>query len=201
MFVKLCGLRTEADVAVAADAGADAVGFVFGPSTRQVSIELARRLVELVPKHILSVGVFGGVSVEFVLQCTSASGVAAVQLHGTYDRSAFDAVMELPVQLWRATTLTADTDLRIGAYGEDVLLLDSPVAGSGYRWNLAMLDGTGPQGRWVLAGGLTPSNVASAIAEASPWGVDVSSGIESQRGVKDHGLMRAFVRAAREAAS
>ena len=200
MFVKLCGLRTEADVAVAAEAGADAVGFVFGPSPRQVDLETARRLVEAVPQTVLAVGVFGGVPVEQILDCVRASGVAVVQLHGDYDRGAFEAVAKLPVRLWRATTLTADTDVRVGAYGEDVLLLDSPVAGSGRRWDLAALDGARPQGHWLLAGGLAPGNVAQAIAEARPWGVDVSSGIEARRGVKDHGLMREFVSAARAAA-
>jgi phosphoribosylanthranilate isomerase len=199
MFVKLCGLRTEADVTAAADAGADAVGFVFGPSPRQVDVETARRLVEAVPKHMLPVGVFGGVSVEQILQYVRASGVTVVQLHGDYDRPAFDAVAKLRVRLWRATALAADTDVRVGAYGEEVLVLDSPVAGSGRRWDLAVLDGARPQGRWLLAGGLAPDNVAQAIVQGSPWGVDVSSGIESRRGVKDHGLMREFVQAARAA--
>jgi len=199
VFVKLCGLRTEADVATAADVGADAVGFVFGPSPRQVDIETARRLVAAVPQPILAVGVFGNVPIEQILHCVRASGVAVVQLHGNYNRSDFDAVAKLPVRLWRATTLTPETDVRVGSYGEEVLLLDSPVAGSGRRWDLAALAGGRPQGQWLLAGGLAPGNVAQAISEADPWGVDVSSGIESRRGVKDHGLMREFVSAVRAA--
>lgn len=199
MFVKVCGLRTEADVATAVSAGADALGFVFGESVRRVEAGLARRLVAGVPEHVLSVGVFGGVAVPDVRRMALESGVGAVQLHGHYPRAAFEELATLPVRLVRATTLTTGTDVRVGAYGEELLLLDSPVAGSGERWDLSMLDGARPRGRWMLAGGLTPDNVATAIAAARPWGVDVSSGVESRRGVKDHGRIREFVRAAREA--
>jgi phosphoribosylanthranilate isomerase len=197
MYVKLCGLRTEADVATAVAAGADAVGFVLSESVRQIDVDTARRLVAAVPPGVLSVGVFRGVSPAVIAELAVAAGVGAVQLHGDYPRSAFDSLSALPVSLLRATTLTADTDVRTGAYGEDVLLLDSPVAGSGHRWDLTALVEARPVGQWMLAGGLSVDNVASAIAEARPWGVDVSSGIESARGVKDHGLMREFVAAAR----
>ena len=199
MYVKLCGLRTEADVATAVSAGADAVGFVLSRSARQVDVETARRLVAEVPAHVLTVGVFAGVEPAQVGQLATAAGVGAVQLHGDYPRAAFDELSTLPFQLLRATALTADTDIRVGAYGEDLLLLDSPVAGSGEQWDLAVLDGARPEGRWLLAGGLGMDNVAAAIAQARPWGVDVSSGIESSRGVKDHGRMREFVAAARQA--
>lgn len=195
MYVKLCGLRTEADVAVAVEAGADAVGFVFTTSARQVDLDTAKRLVAAVPPTVLTVGVFAGVPATVAGELAVAAGVGAVQLHGDYPREAFAELADLPVELVRANALTADTDLRVGAYGEDYLLLDSPVPGSGHRWELDAL-ATRPDGRWMLAGGLDVTNVAAAITRARPWGVDVSSGIESARGVKDHGLMRAFVAAA-----
>ncbi|MEO6090076.1 MAG: phosphoribosylanthranilate isomerase [Umezawaea sp.] len=196
MYVKLCGLRTEADVAVAVEAGADAVGFVFTTSARRVDLDTAKRLVAAVPPTVLTVGVFAGVPATVAGELAVAAGVGAVQLHGDYPREAFAELADLPVELVRATALTADTDLRVGAYGEDYLLLDSPVPGSGHRWELDAL-ATRPDGRWLLAGGLDVANVADAITRAQPWGVDVSSGIESSRGVKDHGLMRAFTAAAR----
>ncbi|MFI6867764.1 phosphoribosylanthranilate isomerase [Nocardia sp. NPDC050406] len=195
MFVKLCGLRTEEDVATAVAAGADAVGFVFTPSPRQVSVEVVRRLLEGVPAHVLSVGVVHGIAAAEAGDLARAAGVDALQLHGDYPKSAFEELAG--VRLLRATSLTAETDVRTGAYGEEWLLLDSPVAGSGERWDLAALGATPPTGQWLLAGGLSPANVAEAIAAARPWGVDVSSGVESSRGVKDHGLMREFVAAAR----
>jgi phosphoribosylanthranilate isomerase len=197
MYVKLCGLRTEADVAAAVDAGADAVGFVLSASVRQVDVDTARRLVREVPSGVLSIGVFSGVAAADVRRLAEASGIGAVQLHGDYPRSAFEEVGAVGVPLVRAVALKADTDVRVGAYGEQMLLLDSPVAGSGHRWDLAALDGARPEGNWLLAGGLGVDDVAEAVAQARPWGVDVSSGIEVSRGVKDHGLMREFVAAAR----
>ncbi|QFZ21594.1 phosphoribosylanthranilate isomerase [Saccharothrix syringae] len=199
MYVKLCGLRTEADVEVAVGAGADAVGFVLTESPRRVDVDTARRLVREVPPDVLAVGVFRGVGAAEVRRLAEESGIGAVQLHGDYPREAFDEVAAAGVRLLRAVALTPGTDVRVGAYGEDMLLLDSPVAGSGERWDLTALDAARPEGRWLLAGGLGVHNVAEAVTRARPWGVDVSSGIEASRGVKDHGLMREFVVAARSA--
>ncbi|GAA3463167.1 phosphoribosylanthranilate isomerase [Saccharothrix longispora] len=199
MYVKLCGLRTGDDVAVAVDAGADAVGFVFSASARRVEPDAARRLVADVPDRVLTVGVFKDVGPAEVRRVAERAGVRAVQLHGDYPRAAFDEVAASGLALVRAVALTPDTDVRVGAFGEEMLLLDSPEAGSGHRWDLDALDGARPEGRWMLAGGLGVDNVAEAVGRARPWGVDVSSGIESSRGVKDHGLMRAFVAAARAA--
>ena len=177
MFVKLCGLRTESDVAVAVETGADAVGFVLTTSPRQIVVR----------------GITAAEAGEMALK----TGVKALQLHGDYPKEAFDELADLPFQLVRATALGPDTDVRTGAFGEELLLIDSPVAGSGEQWDITRLREKQPEGRWVLAGGLDPETVGTAIGVARPWGVDVSSGIESSRGVKDHGRMRAFVAAAR----
>jgi phosphoribosylanthranilate isomerase len=190
-FVKVCGLRTEADVAEAVDAGADAVGFVFAASVRQVDVATGRRLAAMVPPHVLTVGVFAKMPAGEAGKIARDAGVDMVQLHGDYPREAFEELAGL--RLMRATTLTADTAVSVGAYGEELLLLDSPVAGSGEPWDLSELAGRRPEGRWLLAGGLAPDNVNAAIGAAKPWGVDVSSGVESSRGVKDHALIRAFV--------
>jgi phosphoribosylanthranilate isomerase len=199
MFVKVCGLRTEADVESAVSAGADAVGFVFTESVRQVGVDVARRLAARVPSHVLAVGVFSGVAATKAGRLAFAAGLSAVQLHGCYPHSAFQALARRGFRLVRATALGPDTNLIVGAYGEDMLLLDSAVAGSGKRWDTALLDRARPQGRWLLAGGLTTENVAGAIGATRPWGVDVSSGVECRRGVKDSGLIHAFVSAARAA--
>lgn len=197
MFVKLCGLRTEQDVATAVAAGADAVGFVFTESPRRIAPEAVRALLAGVPEGVLSVGVVHGVSAAEAGALARAAGVDALQLHGDYPREAFTELMGL--RLLRATSLEPGTEVRTGAFGEEWLLLDSPAAGSGERWDLGALSTSAPTGQWLLAGGLSPGNVAEAIAAANPWGVDVSSGVESSRGVKDHGLMREFVAAARSA--
>lgn len=200
MFVKLCGLRTESDVAVAVETGADAVGFVLTASPRQIDVDLAGRLVADVPADVLTVAVVRGITAAEAGEMALKTGVRALQLHGDYPKDAFDELADLPFQLVRATALGPDTDVRTGAFGEELLLIDSPVAGSGEQWDITRLEENRPSGKWVLAGGLSPETVAGAISVARPWGVDVSSGIESSRGVKDHGRMREFVAAARQAA-
>ncbi|GHH54038.1 phosphoribosylanthranilate isomerase [Lentzea cavernae] len=200
MFVKLCGLRTESDVAVAVETGADAVGFVLTTSPRQIDVDLASRLVAEVPADVLTVAVVRGITAAEAGELALKTGVRALQLHGDYPREAFDELADLPFDLVRATALGPSTDVRTGAFGEELLLIDSPVAGSGEQWDITRLAENPPTGRWVLAGGLSPETVADAISVAAPWGVDVSSGIESSRGVKDHGRMREFVAAARQAA-
>ncbi|GLY53032.1 phosphoribosylanthranilate isomerase [Lentzea sp. NBRC 102530] len=197
MFVKLCGLRNESDVAVAVEAGADAVGFVLTSSPRQIEVDLAARLVAEVPAHVLTVAVVRGVTAAEGGELALKTGVRALQLHGDYPREAFDELADMPFDLVRATALGSGTDVRTGAFGERRLLIDSPVAGSGEQWDITRLAENPPTGEWLLAGGLSPETVAGAISVARPWGVDVSSGIESSRGVKDHGRMRAFVAAAR----
>lgn len=197
MFVKICGLKTDADVAAAVSAGADAVGFVLTESVRHVNASTASALAASVPPDVLTVAVVSGIPASEAASLVTEAELGAVQLHGDYPPEAFEELAALPVRLVRATPLTTSTDVRTGAYGEDMLLLDAPVPGSGERWDLTPLGARRPQGRWLLAGGLDPGNVAQAIATARPWGVDVSSGVESIRGVKDHGLIRAFVSAAR----
>lgn len=199
MFVKICGLSEPEHVAAAVEAGADAVGFLLSPSPRQVSPECARALAAAVPDGVLTVGVFAGEPVEAVRREATAAGVAAVQLHGDYRREDFEALADFPAALVRAVPGSAGAGVRFGAFGEDYLIVDSPRPGSGETWDWSGL-GEGPGGKWMLAGGLRPDTVAEAVAQARPWGVDVSSGVEVRRGVKDAGLIARFVANARSAA-
>ncbi|MFD5621836.1 phosphoribosylanthranilate isomerase [Streptomyces yangpuensis] len=195
LFVKICGLRTAPDVDAAVAAGADAVGFVFAPgSPRTVDAATARELAARVPDTVLTVGVFRGQSVEEVRRFAEESGVRGVQLHGEEGPEDFAALRAEGRTLLRAT---AGRVQRCGEYGEDLLLLDAPDPGSGKPWNWGAADFTAPEGRWLLAGGLTPGNVREALAATAAWGVDVSSGVERERGVKSPELIRAFVEAAR----
>ncbi|MEV6955784.1 phosphoribosylanthranilate isomerase [Streptomyces sp. NPDC051183] len=195
VFVKICGLKTPHDVDVAVEAGADAVGFVFAPgSPRTVDAATARELAARVPDGVLTVGVFRGQSVEEVRRLAEESGVRGVQLHGD-EPSEYYALLRAPGRtLLRAT---AEHVKRCGEYGEDLLLLDAPDPGSGKPWNWGSADFTAPEGHWLLAGGLNPGNVREAIGTTGAWGVDVSSGVESERGVKSPELIRAFIEAAR----
>ncbi|MFJ9595714.1 phosphoribosylanthranilate isomerase [Streptomyces virginiae] len=197
LFVKICGLRTAPDVDAAVAAGADAVGFVFAPgSPRTVDAATARELAARVPDSVLTVGVFRGQSVEEVRRFAEESGVRGVQLHGEEGPGDFAALRAEGRTLLRAT---AERVERCGKYGEDLLLLDAPDPGSGKPWNWGSEDFTAPEGRWLLAGGLNPGNVREALAATGAWGVDVSSGVERERGVKSPELIRAFVEAARGA--
>lgn len=193
MFVKVCGLRTAADVAAAVSAGADAVGFLFSPSPRQIAPAAASSLVAAAGA-VLTVGVFMGIPPAEVREVAASAGIGAVQLHGDYPKDAFTAVADPRWLLIRAVPFSAP-DLRVGAYGEDMLIVDAPRAGSGESWDYGSVAGL--DGQWLLAGGLNPGNVAAAARAAGAWGVDVSSGVEISRGVKDHGRIADFVAAAR----
>lgn len=193
MFVKICGLSTVRDVEAAVAAGADAIGFVLAPgSPRTVDAATARALAARVPQGVLTVGVFRGQPVEEVRRLAGESGVRGVQLHGEEGPGDFVALRADGRTLLRATSGRVR---RCGEYGEDLLLLDAPDPGSGKPWNWGAADFTAPEGRWLLAGGLTPSNVRGAVEATGAWGVDVSSGVEESRGVKSPELIRAFIAA------
>ncbi|MER5773650.1 phosphoribosylanthranilate isomerase [Streptomyces sp. NPDC002039] len=195
VFIKICGLRTARDVAAAVDAGADAVGFVFAPgSPRTVDAATARELAARVPAGILTVGVFRGQSVEEVGRLTREGGVRSVQLHGDEGPEYYEELRAEGRTLIRATAAAVAA---AGEYGEDLLLIDAPDPGSGKPWNWGSAEFTAPEGRWLLAGGLTPGTVREALATTGAWGVDVSSGVERERGVKSPELIRAFIEAAR----
>lgn len=198
MFVKVCGLDTVESARVAVEAGADAVGVVISDgSPRNLSVEAATEIVGAVRADVETVLVVSDMPAAQAAETALRIGVSVLQLHGRYTHDDFDEAGRLFGRVWRATSLGESTDLHVGAWGEELLLLDAPRAGSGQRWDLSTLDSRRPDGRWLLAGGLAPDNVAEAVRLGTPWGVDVSSGVERARGVKDHDAIRAFVAAAR----
>lgn len=197
MYVKICGLRTPADVDAAIDAGADAVGFVFSArSSRNLTPETARALIEHTAGRVTTVLVTNDTPAASIAALAREIGADVAQLHNYSAQDTALVLADFP-RVWRATSLNRKPDLHVGAHGEEVLLLDSSSAGSGERWDLDALSSGTPDGPWMLAGGLSPDNVAEAIRAAHPWGVDVSSGVESAPGVKDHARIAKFVRKAR----
>lgn len=198
MFVKVCGLRTSLDVAAAVESGADAVGFVLTSSPRQVDARLARSLAAEVPAHVLTVAVFARQPVRSAVDIALEAGVDAVQLHGDYGPRDYRWLAQGAVKVIRAASPDQGASLCCGAYGEDMLVVEAATPGAGRVWDWDGLSQR-PTGRWMLAGGLGIGNVARAIASLSPWGVDVSSGVERRWGVKDPGLIRDFVVAAKDA--
>ncbi|WP_306867056.1 phosphoribosylanthranilate isomerase [Arthrobacter bambusae] len=197
MFVKVCGLSTPESVQAAVESGADAVGFVLTKSPREVSPNRARDLLVHVPDGVAAVGVFRHETAADAVATAREAGLEWVQLHGTRSPEDVKTVHDAGMKLVRAVTMGAAPD-EFAEWGEELLLIDAAVPGSGEAWDYSSVRKLDLGGRqWLLAGGLTPSNVGAAALEAQAWGVDVSSGVESSRGVKDLGLVRAFVRAAK----
>ena len=198
MYVKICGLSTVDTALVALEAGADAIGVVMSArSPRNVSADTAREIVVLAAGSAATVLVVSDLPALQAARTAAALGIDVLQLHGDYSREDYAAATALFPRVWRATSLAKQPDLDVGAWGEEAMLLDSPRAGSGESWDWTAVARTPPRGRWLLAGGLTPHTVREAIETASPWGVDVSSGVESAPGVKDAARIRDFVAAAR----
>jgi phosphoribosylanthranilate isomerase len=197
-WVKICGLRTAGDVEVAIDAGADAVGFVFAPgSPRLVEVALAASLVRAAGGRALTVGVFRDQPVDEVLRIAEAASLDAVQLHGAEPAADFRHVADAGYPVIHGLTRAAlGGGYDPAAFAGAIPLLDGDQPGSGAAHDVSDVRDLLPP-RWILAGGLRPDTVAARIAELSPWGVDVSSGVESSRGVKDPELIRRFVAAAR----
>ena len=198
MRVKICGLRTKDDVLVAIEAGADAVGFVFAASARQISPEVARSLIQLVPAGVLRVGVMRAVD-SAPLDELFALGLDAIQIERDDQ-----PIPEFPVgtRLWSVLKDGEDLDTRaIEIPASSTLVVDSALGGgSGQRAEPGRVADLAGERAIILAGGLTPDTVGDAIITVRPCGVDVSSGVESAPGIKSPELIHAFVRAARGAA-
>lgn len=194
MIVKICGLTRPDDARAAVEAGASALGFIFWPgSPRQVTAAQVRRITRDVPAFVTTVGVFVNQPLDDIERTVAESGVSAIQLHGDEDRG-FASRLSRPV-IKSVTTQSATLDWP----SHVTLLVDAhdPVqrGGTGRTadWNAAAA--LARAHRVVLAGGLTAANIAAAIAQVRPFGVDVSSGVESSPGLKDHGKIRALFRA------
>lgn len=200
MFVKICGTTSEEDALLAVAMGADAVGFIFAPSPRQVAPDLVRDIVRRLPPEILTVGVFRDEAPERVIDIVNKTGLRAAQLHGreTPEQSAW--VHDRVRVLLKAFSAGDPGLAQALDHGADMVLVDGADPGSGEVFDWSLTEGV-PAGvrRLVLAGGLDAGNVAAAIKRVKPWGVDVASGVESRPGQKDPRALRAFVSAAREA--
>jgi phosphoribosylanthranilate isomerase len=203
MFVKVCGITTEDDALLAVALGADALGFVLAPgSPRQVRPSEARDIVSRLPRgEVITVGVFRDERPERVAEIVNTVGLRGAQLHGREPLSDVRYVRErvpLVIQAFAA----GDPAVAAAANGPaDVVLIDAPAPGSGRVFDWALAERPPGGMRLLLAGGLTPGNVGPAIRQVRPWGVDVSSGVETSPGSgrKDPRRLRRFVEAAKEA--
>jgi phosphoribosylanthranilate isomerase len=206
MHVKICGIRAPEHMLVAAAAGADMIGLVFAPSKRQVDLDTGKMLVQVLRDAGYStqvVGLFVNASAATIRQVAQECKLDCIQLHGNEPLSMLDALPELPiVRAVRLQGADDEAEWLTTTHPRVTLLVDAHVSGS--------YGGTGAQADWtnaaelaaqrpvMLAGGLNPSNVVAAIQQVRPWAVDVSSGVERD-GIKDNGLMAAFIDLAKQA--
>ncbi|MEI7754594.1 MAG: phosphoribosylanthranilate isomerase [Actinomycetota bacterium] len=200
MFVKICGITNEDDALFAVAMGADAVGFVFAPSLRQIAAQQVYDITRRLPPEILTVGVFRDEVPSRVIDIVNRSGVRAVQLHG-HETPADVAEVSARVR-WVIKAVAAGTSdaRRANQFGTDLVLVDAVTPGSGKMFDWSLIDDIPEGPRLILAGGLDPENVAAAVQRVAPWGVDVSSGVESSPGKKDARKVKAFIERARQAA-
>lgn len=201
--VKICGITCVEDAMAAADAGANAIGLMFfEKSPRHVALDIAAAINRALPPHVARVGVFVNPSEADVTEAVAACGLTILQFHG--DESP-QFCRQFPLMTMKAFRVKDTASLAaLPNYPTDAWLLDAYSSGA--------LGGTGERFDWdlaieaqkfgkpiFLAGGLTPENVADAVRRVQPFGVDVSSGVESAPGKKDAAKMRAFITAAKSA--
>ena len=193
MFVKICGLSTPRAIDAAVSSGADAIGFVFADSPRQVTAQRANQLCRDVPPVIFRVAVMRHPS-----SAEWQSVLDGFEPDWLQTDSADFAGLDVPERVTRCPVVRDGDGLEVPGV-DDLLLFEAAESGQGVRANWQRAAELAMHRRLVLAGGLTPDNVGEAIATVRPYGVDVSSGVESKRGVKDVGRIAAFITAVREA--
>jgi phosphoribosylanthranilate isomerase len=211
IWIKICGNTSIEDAQLAADAGADAVGFVFAPSPRRVTAAQVGAITSSLPAGLEKIGVFVDAGLDEISATVRECGLTGVQLHSSVGtgmtahlRESFGRKLRVlrvvhfgPDAADQAAAITADGHL-------DGILVDSrtatAVGGTGVAFDWASARETlfrGSEARMVAAGGLTPENVAEAIGTLRPWGVDVASGVEMAPGRKDARKVRDFIANAR----
>lgn len=196
--IKLCGLRRPCDIEVANELRPDYIGFVFAKkSARYVSPEQAEALKKILHPDILSVGVFVNERAETVADLLSSGVIDMAQLHGREDETYMEALRRLTDRpLIKAFSVRGEEDIRSACQSTaELVLLDAGEGGTGTAFDRTLVQNMNRP--YLLAGGLDASTVGEAVKRWRPYGVDVSSGIETD-GYKDAEKMRAFVRAVRE---
>lgn len=201
---KICGIKTPEALTAAIEGGARYVGFVFHPaSPRNIDPEIAAYLARYVPTTVRSVGLFVNPEDALLEQVISTVQLDMLQLHGSESPGRIAAIKsKFGLPIIKAIGISYSSDLeKLPGFeaAADMILLDNKAGGSGEAFDWALLEGIKISKPWFLAGGLTPENIAEAIKLLHPPAVDVSSGVESIRGIKDEAKIRAFLKAVKDA--
>jgi phosphoribosylanthranilate isomerase len=223
MWIKICGNTNLDDAQLAAELGADAVGFVFAPSPRQVTAADVAHITPHLPEGLECVGVFPALAAQQIAGIAQECGLTAVQLHGGVNLELLrqlDEIFNGQVKLIQTVHWQIDADTANAAVVAEQLrkidadglaarvLIDTKVGsdlggtGVSFDWDAARatLAEAGARLKLIVAGGLRADNVADAIRRLNPWGVDVASGVEQSPGRKSPDKLAAFLRAARDTA-
>ncbi len=193
--VKICGITNLDDARLAVEYGADALGFVFYEgSPRHVFPETVREIISHLPPFVTTVGVFVNASPQEIREVMDLAGLDVVQLHGDEPQEECSLFPRV-IKAFRVRELS-DIE-RLKGYSVSAYLLDAydpeVPGGTGQTFNWDIAVEAKKYGPIILAGGLTPENVADAVSRVRPYAVDVSSGVEAQKGKKDHEKMRLFI--------
>ncbi len=197
MFVKICGITRLQDALCAVENGADAIGFIFAESKRKVSISTVSQIVEQLPKNFLTIGVFRDQNPQQIIETIREAGLVGAQLHGQESVQEVAQVASVIKFVVKSVVAGSVDAKNADQFATEMIMVDSANPGSGTNYDLTLLRELPPSVRLILSGGLTVANVAPSIRTASPWGVDVSSGVESTPGIKDYSKIRDFIANAR----
>ena len=202
-LVKICGITNPGDARVAADAGADAVGFIFAESPRRVGVYQARRISMALPENVIRVGVFVDEEPAEVLRISREVGLDLAQLHGDEPSETVSAVRAAGVKVMKALRVESAASLEaLDDYEAELFLLDAFSAkargGTGERFDWEVAKSLTGRDNIVVSGGLGPENVREAVEFFEPFGVDASSSLEDGPGRKNGELVRRFVLAAKD---
>lgn len=201
--VKICGITNRNDASAAVDSGVDALGFVFfQDSPRCVSIKDAAAIIKKLPSFVTAIGLFVNEKPEQIEKIISMTGIDVIQFHGNetpdmcnFSRRIIKAIRVKSLESLDPLIHFKDkvSEFLLDTFTPDIL------GGTGqiFNWDIAV--DAKQFGRIILAGGLTPDNIAEAVRRVRPYGVDVSSGVESEKGKKDHNKMKLFIERAKGA--
>ncbi len=199
MFVKICGITNEEDALLSVAMGATALGFVFAPSKRQITPGRAADIVKRLPSGVITVGVFRDHDAKSVARIVREVGLRGAQLHGRETATEVDTITAEVGWVMKAVVAGSRDAETCDRYRTDLILVDSAQPGSGESYDWSIFPSMPKGVRYVVSGGLTPENVQDAISLTSPYGVDVSSGVEREPGRKDATKVRRFVQNAQRA--
>ena len=200
MFIKICGITNEQDALLAVALGADALGFVFAPSPRQVAPSKVREIVRRLPPEIVTVGVFRDELPKRINDIMQEAHLQGAQMHG-HESVATTAEVSAAVRFSIKAVVAGSQDAqRADLFASDAVLIDGLRPGSGEVFDWQLMNEIPLGLRLILSGGLHAENVAEGIDRVRPWGVDVSSGVEKSHGLKDPIKLRQFIANARAAA-